>query len=128
MDPTHLPSGPDLTGIDLAQWGADQPGGPGTFDVTFFGTRSDSSTVNQTFQVERNAGSPILQPFLFSGFTDLVSVTFQQGVFGGGTAYQFNNVVLEGDFPATVPDSGSLSLVGMAVGFVIAMRRRWARA
>ncbi len=82
-----------LNSMDLAPVIAS---GTGSFTVSFTGTHPDSSTVSQTFTV--NDGTPAeLQTFDFSGFTNLVSVTFTQGTnigfFGSqDTAYQFDNV------------------------------------
>jgi hypothetical protein len=82
----------DLLGIDLAGYST---AGSGPFNVTFTGTKSDSSTVQQTFTPVNASGfQPVLQPFTFnSNFTDLVSVSFTQG-FNGSNAYQFNNLVV----------------------------------
>jgi hypothetical protein len=82
----------DLLGIDLAGYSTL---GSGPFSVTFTGTKSDSSIVQQTFSpLNANGFQPVLQPFSFnSNFTGLVSVTFTQG-FNGTNAYQFNNIIV----------------------------------
>jgi hypothetical protein len=92
-----------LTAIDLAPWGQFLSSFPATFPVTFKGTKSDHTTVQQTFMVENRPGAPQLQTFTFTGFTDLTSVSVQQGVYFSGTAFQFDNVVLTGG-----PSSGVL--------------------
>lgn len=112
-----------LTGIDFTQWGVDMPGGAGTFGVTIVGTKSDSSTVTQTVQVARNSGSPQLQSFTLTGFEGLTNVTMEQGTFSVGTAFQFNNLIV--DDGESVPDSGStLSLLSVA-GICLAACRRF---
>jgi hypothetical protein len=90
-----------MNSIDLAPLIAD---GDGTFDVEFTGTFADSSTTSQTFTV--NDTPDALQQFDFSGFTNLVSVSFTQGTNSGffagqDTAYQFDDV------DATVPGSNA---------------------
>jgi hypothetical protein len=92
-----------LTAIDLAPWGQVLNGFPATFQVTFVGTKSDHTTVQQTFTVANNPGKPQLQTFTFTGFTDLISVSMQQGIYSAGTGFQFDNVVLTGG-----PSSGVL--------------------
>ena len=114
-----------LTGIDLTEWGAGMFGGTGQFGVTIVGTKSDSTTVSQTFQVLRNAGSPQLQSFFLTDFDGLTQVTMQQGIFASGTAFQFNNLIV--DEAASVPDGGStLSLLSVA-GLSLAALQRLAR-
>jgi hypothetical protein len=82
-----------LNAISLASWGVGQNG---SMNVTFIGTKSDSSTVQQTFLVSNSGGStPFLQQFQFSSeFTDVTSVSFIQGTYAGSSAYQFNNIVV----------------------------------
>jgi hypothetical protein len=111
-----------LTGIDFTEWGKSMPGGPGEFGVTLIGTKGDLSTVTQTVDVTRD-GSLALQSFILTGFTDVTKVTMIQGTYSLGTAYQFNNLVVDG--VASVPDSGStLTLLSVAGAWLIAVRRR----
>lgn len=101
-----------LDSIDLAPLLA---GGTGTFDVTFTGTLADSSTVSQTFTVSNTAG---LQTFDFSDFTNVVSVSFEQGTNIGffedqDTGYQFDNLVIASS-ASSVPEPGSLPWLTIA--------------
>jgi hypothetical protein len=107
----------DLNGIDLANWGVSSGGFPATFDVSFTGTKSDSTPISQTFTVANVAGSPQLQSFVFSGFTDVVNVKMTQGVYASGTAFQFNNLVVDGAVSAPVPEPGS-TLTLMVAGLI----------
>ena len=106
----------DLFGIDLANWGKVQIGFPPTFNVTFVGTRPDTTTVTQTLTVNNapTDASPVLQSFSLVNFTGLPNVNVTQEIYGAGTAFQFNNLVLD-QLPnpsATLPEPGSICLLG----------------
>ncbi len=127
-----------LNSIDLAPVLAGPPlacaiCGPGTFTVTFTGTHPDSSIVTQTFTVnDSGSASPALQTFTFSGFTDLVNVTFTQGTNIGffetqDTAYQFDNAVVS-TASSTIPEPGSVVLLGTGLGCLVAASIKRARA
>ena len=59
------------------------------FDVTFIGTRFDSTTVEQSFTVDGDSSGA--QTFFFGvGFSDMASVSWVQGV----PNHQFDNLVL----------------------------------
>jgi hypothetical protein len=88
----------DLYGIDLAGYST---AGAGPFNVTFTGTKSDSSIVQQTFSpLNANGLTPSLQSFNFNNFTDVVSVGFTQGI-NATNAYQFNNIAVNQGTPAS---------------------------
>jgi hypothetical protein len=117
-----------LNQIDLAQYNS--PLTPGTFTVLFTGTRADNSTVTQTLTVNRVAGAPVLQTFVFSNFSNVVRVDFMQGISGGsptGTGYQFDNVVINA---ATTPEPGTmlLSAFALACSLVLLQLRHRANA
>ncbi len=104
-----------LLSIDLAQYKVSQS--TGTFSVQFDGRHPDNSTVSQIFTVDRFAGTPVLETFTFSGFTNLTSVSFTQGSGSNGTAYQFNNLVI--DPGTTVPEPGTLLLIAVNLAGLI---------
>ena len=115
----------DLNSIELAEWGASQGGGVGSFSVTFTGTRADNSTVSQSFTVLNNVGSPQLQNFNFSGFSNVVKVQFTQGIFSSGTAYQFDDIGVNGS-NSPVPEPSSFLMLGTAlISGIGAMRRKF---
>lgn len=109
-----------LDSIDLAQYYNLETAG--TFNVTFTGTFADSSTVSQTFTVDRFAGTPLLQTFAFSGFDNVVRVDFTQGVAVSGNAYQFDNLVVAPS--SAVPEPSSLAMCCGGLAFLIMLSRR----
>jgi hypothetical protein len=115
-----------LNSIDLTQYNTPQTAG--TFSVVFTGTRADKSTVTQTFTVNRVAGTPVLQTFNFSGFSNVVNVDFTQGATGGsltGAGYQFDNVVIKA--ATAVPEPGTMLSLGLALGGVLVLRQLGSR-
>ena len=110
-----------INSIELAQYDDLQTAGP--FNVTFQGTFADSSTVSQTFTVNRFSGTPALQTFNFSGFINVDQVTFTQGTAYQGLAYQFDNLVIT---PTTVPEGPELGMLGItALGILGAMKKKF---
>jgi len=94
-----------LLSIDLSEVFA---GSGQSVSVTFTGTKFDTSTVIDTFVLDGTHG---FENFSFTGFTDLVSVSWIQTV----DYHQFDNVVLLIPEPATAALL-ILGLVGLAAG------------
>ena len=103
----------DLVSIDLAEWGANQGGGTGTFSQTFTGSLFGGGTVSQTFTITRTP-TPVLSTFTFSGFTHLTEMHFTQGIFASGGGIQFDNLVTG----AAVPEPSAGLLVAGALLFL----------
>ena len=111
-----------MNSIDLAQYDDLQTAGP--FNVTFQGTFADSSTVSETFIVNRFSGTPALQTFNFSGFINVDRVTFTQEPANAGLAYQFDNLVIAP--PTAVPEGSELGMLGItALGILGAIKKRF---
>jgi hypothetical protein len=108
-----------LNSIDLAQYNNLQSAG--TYMVTFTGTHADTTTVSQTFTVNRVAGTPALQTFTFSTFANVVKVDFTQGIAAGGNAYQFDNVVVTA---SAIPEPGTFLFGAVSLAGLWAARRR----
>jgi hypothetical protein len=109
-----------LNSIDLTQYNT--PQAPGTFTVLFTGTRADNSTVTETFTVNRVAGTPVLQTFNFSSFSNVVRVDFTQRITGGsltGAGYQFDNVVINATSAVREPGTMLLSVFTLAGSLVL---------
>ena len=84
----------DLISIHIAEIPTgDSNGQPidfGSFDITFIGTRTDASTISETFTAQ---SFPRVTTFQFSNFTDLVSVHWFQGA-GGGPGLRHINLIM----------------------------------
>ena len=109
-----------LNSIDLAGLGSDP------VDVTFFGTKSDATTVNQRF-----TGSNSFSTYAFIDFSDLLSVQWAQT----SPSHIFDNINLTsvddngGGNPSAVPVPAALPLMASAIGiFGLARRRNKAKA
>ncbi len=116
-----------LNSVDLAPLIA---GGSGTFNVTFVATFANSSTLSDTCTV--SDGSPAtLQTCALAGFSNVVSVSFQQGTnigyFGSQeTGFQFDNLVING--ATSVPEPATFGLMALGLVAAVASRRRRAVA
>lgn len=108
-----------LTSIDLARNFAFDPAPT----VTFTGTLNGGGTVTQTFTVTTASPPLAFQTFNFTGFNNLSSVSWSQGV-PTGNLHQFTNIHVDA---ATAPEPASLALTlwvsALAVG-VVARRCR----
>ncbi len=109
-----------VASIDLASWGVGQTS---AMEVRFIGTDANNGVVQQTFSVANSGNStPALATFEFnSSFSNLVSLRFQQGVYAGSTAFQFNNLDV-----TVVPEPGTwaLMLAGLGIFTSLARARR----
>lgn len=62
--------------------------------LTFTGQQAGGGTVQQTFTVQTPIGVPMFDTFAFSGFTNLVSVSWQQESGPAGVKHQFDDIRL----------------------------------
>ncbi|MEW4567022.1 spherulation-specific family 4 protein [Tautonia sp. JC769] len=63
--------------------------------LTFTGQQVGGGTVQQSFTVQSPVGVPEFDTFTFSGFSNLVSVSWQQEFGPAGVKHQFDNISLE---------------------------------
>ena len=92
--------------------------------VTFTGTKVGGGTVTQTFTVTVPVGTAAFQTFDFTGFTNLVSVSWGQPPLEDGL-HQFADIhVLE--TPAAAPEPVTWLLVAIALAAAALYRRRQA--
>jgi hypothetical protein len=108
----------DLYSIDLAP--VSTVHGPGA-SVQFVGRLFGGGIVMQSFTV----GSPFaFQSFLFSGFENLISVSWRQT----HPYHQFDNICIDDASsscsPTRVPEPGTLALFGFGLAALGVMRRR----
>lgn len=122
-----------LLSIDLARENQfNNPSNNGILypSVTFTGTKQGGTTVSQTFTVDQSGFD--FETFAFSGFTDLVAVTWSQPPFGSTPGspglHQFDNIVLDVPGVAAVPEPSTLISGGLAGLFGLGALYRRRRA
>ena len=108
-----------LTSIDLARSFAFDPAPT----VTFTGNLAGGGTVMQSFTVATPVGVSAFQTFTFSGFTNLVSVNWDQAGSAGSGLHQFTDLVIQTD-GTVVPEPATAGLFGASLLSIIALRKR----
>ena len=113
-----------INGIELAHL---YSGEYGAQSFTFTGNLYGGGTVSQTFTIGPETAHPLFSPYFFdASFTNLASVVFATQDYA---YYQFTNVALDGYQLGTVPEPGSIVLLGsglVGLGGIV-RRRRWSR-
>ncbi|NEQ67282.1 MAG: PEP-CTERM sorting domain-containing protein [Symploca sp. SIO2D2] len=115
----HILGNPfDLLSIDLSRLSP----GLGDQTVTFEGTFSDSSIITEAFTTTGDFG---LQTFSFTGFENVVSVSWEQAF----PFHQFDNIeVVASSSPiSSVPEPASFGSIGVLVIFLTIIYRRFKR-
>jgi hypothetical protein len=94
--------------------------------VTFTGTQVGGTMLSQTFTVTTPLGERAFQSFVFDGFTDLVSLRWEQPPLAQGL-HQFDNISVDA---VTVPEPAGLVLAGCSMALLALSRasRRRAKA
>lgn len=88
---------------------------PGSYDVTFVGTKVGGATVSQTFSL---SGSSSFSNYTFTNFTNLVSATWQEGALH---TFQVDNIAAT---VSAVPEPGTYAMLLGGLGLLGFMRRR----
>lgn len=107
-----------LLSIDLARNFAFDP--PPT--VTFTGTLAGGGTISETFTVSTSSPPLLFQTFQFTGFTNVTSVSWDQGSSG---VHQFANIHIAG---AVVPEPAAMGLLALGLPLAIVGNRLVTRA
>ncbi|OYO25930.1 hypothetical protein CD932_27555 [Janthinobacterium sp. PC23-8] len=98
---------------------ADYISAPGAYDVTFVGAKVGGGTVSQTFTVGGvNNLNNNFNNYTFTGFNNLVSASWQQGLLH---TYQVDNI---GASVSAVPEPGACAMLLAGLGLLGFMRRR----
>jgi hypothetical protein len=91
--------------------------------VTFTGTKVGGGTVVESFTVTTPVGVRSFQTFDFTGFTDVVFVSWGQPVLADGL-HQFTDIVI-GQSAAAVPEPSTITLLSIgAIGMIGYARRK----
>lgn len=107
----------NLTSLDVANSGKQKEWNHPTTTIDFVGTKADGSVVSRSFTTDT---TDALQTVTFDGFTDLVSVSWNEG-YTYSNNHQFDNVNVQ-----AVPEPSSLAVLGLG-SFGILRRLRRAR-
>ena len=83
--------------------------------MTFVGAKVGGATVSQTFSL---SGGNRFSNYTFSNFTNLVSASWQEGLF---RTYQVDNVAAS---VSAVPEPGTCAMLLAGLGLLGFMRRR----
>ncbi len=95
--------------------------------VTFIGALDGGGTVSETFTVSLASPPLTFQTFSFTGFTNVVSVSWNQSASSDGL-HQFGSIeVASATPPAAVPEPATLSLLLIALPAALRRARRGAR-
>ena len=95
--------------------------------VTFIGTLDGGGTVSEAFTVSLASPPLTFQTFSFTGFTNVVSVSWNQSTTSDGL-HQFGNIELTSAAPpAAVPEPATLSLLLIALPAALIRARRGSR-
>ncbi len=107
----------DLLSIDIAELNL----GSGPASVTFEATFSGGGTTSASFTTDGTTATGLIssfETFMFTGFTDIVSVEWLQV----SPYIQFDNVTIRS---TSVPEPGTISLLGIGlIGLLAGIRRR----
>jgi hypothetical protein len=92
-------------------------------DVTFIGTLDVGGTVSQTFGgLATSPGTFAFTSFSFTGFTNIVSMSWDQTQANNG--HQFDNVNVTGSVSVPVPEPTTLLLLGVGLAGLGFARKR----
>jgi hypothetical protein len=110
-----------LLSIDLARNFAFDPAP----SVTFTGTLAGGGTVDQMLTVTTSSPPLTFQTFDLTGFTNVISVSWEQDVAASEGVHQFGNIHL---FAGAVTEPASLPLlalgIALALAYTLHFRRR----
>lgn len=107
----------NLSSIDLTNLNNNQ-----TVAVSFTGTRSDNSTIAQSFTTDAILST--LETFSFTNFTNLVSVDWTQD----SPFHQFDNINVSAASATAVPEPFTILGALFGAGYGVTLKRKLAKA